>query len=167
MCALSHFSSLLSSQFHQVWHKSQGWAGFSRQRDQWGGQDGGHHSTWTLRGERVEWFKLIFTRDPTILLFNNYQQHKSGKSHLYDVISVNFLCLRPVGCRRHYVFELSVCMGNSWTQNLKNPWVDFYHTWPRGAPWWVDELIRFWVRFAQGQRLKVNEFGLNMLFLPR
>ena len=22
----------------------------------------------------------------------------------------------------------------SLTRNLKNPWVDFYHTWPRGAP---------------------------------
>ena len=53
------------------------------------------------------------------------------------------------------------------TRNLKNPLVDFHHTWPRGAPWRVDELIRFWARSAQGQRSKVNELGLNMLFLPR
>ena len=31
----------------------------------------------------------------------------------------------------------------------------------------VNELIRFWARSAQGQRLKVNELGRNMLFLPR
>ena len=55
----------------------------------------------------------------------------------------------------------------SLTRNLKNPLVDFHHTWPRGAPWRVDELIRFWARSAQGQRSKVNELGLNMLFLPR
>ena len=54
----------------------------------------------------------------------------------------------------------------SLTRNLKNPLVDFHHTWPRGAPWRVDELIRFWAR-SQGQRSKVNELGLNMLFLPR
>ena len=35
------------------------------------------------------------------------------------------------------------------------------------APPGVDELIRFWARFAQGQRSKVNELGLNMLFLHR
>ena len=52
-------------------------------------------------------------------------------------------------------------------QNLKNPWVDFHQTWHRGAPWGVDELIIFWARSAQGQRSKVNELGLNMLFLPR
>ena len=46
----------------------------------------------------------------------------------------------------------SVRTGISLTQNLKNPWVDFYHTWPRGAPWWVDELIRFMARSTQGQR---------------
>ena len=84
---------------------------------------------------------------------------------------LRFLCLRPVGCRRHYVFGLSVRpsvrTGISLTQNLKNPLVDFYHTWPRGAPWRVDELIRFWARSAQGQRSKVNELGLNMLYLPR
>ena len=33
--------------------------------------------------------------------------------------------------------------------------------------WCVDELIRFWARSAQHQRSKVNELGLNMLFLPR
>ena len=53
-----------------------------------------------------------------------------------------------------------VRMGISLTRNLKNPWVDFYHTWPRGAPWRVDELIRFWARSAQGQMSKVNELGL-------
>ena len=40
------------------------------------------------------------------------------------------------------VVRPSVRTGISLTRNLKNPWVDFYHTWPRGAPWWVDELIR-------------------------
>ena len=40
----------------------------------------------------------------------------------------------------------------SLTRNLKNPLVDFHHTWPRGAPWRVDELIGFWARSAQGQR---------------
>ena len=35
------------------------------------------------------------------------------------------------------------------------------------APPGVDELIRFWARSAQRQGSKVNEFGLNMLFLPR
>ena len=33
----------------------------------------------------------------------------------------------------------SVRTGISLPQNLKNPWVDFYHTWPRGAPWRVDD----------------------------
>ena len=55
----------------------------------------------------------------------------------------------------------------SLTQNLKNPWVDFHQTWYMDAPPGVDELIRFWARFAQGQRSKVYELGLNMLFLPR
>ena len=32
------------------------------------------------------------------------------------------------------------------------------------APPGVDELIIFWARFAQGQRSKVDELGLNMLF---
>ena len=45
----------------------------------------------------------------------------------------------------------SIRTGISLPRNLKNPWVDFYHTWPRGAPWGVDELIRFWARSAQGQ----------------
>ena len=48
------------------------------------------------------------------------------------------------------VVRPSVRTGISLTQNLKNPWVDFY-TWPRGAPWRVDELIRFWARSTQGQ----------------
>ena len=52
-------------------------------------------------------------------------------------------------------------------RNLKIPWVDFHQTWYRGAPLGVDELIRFWARSVQGQRSKVNELGLNMLFLPR
>ena len=50
------------------------------------------------------------------------------------------------------VVRPSVRTGISLTQNLKSPLVDFYHTWPRGAPWRVDELIRFWARSAQGQR---------------
>ena len=49
----------------------------------------------------------------------------------------------------------------------RNPWVDFHQTWYRGAPPGVDELIRFWARSAQRQGSKVNEFGINMLFLPR
>ena len=57
--------------------------------------------------------------------------------------------------------------GNLVNTISKNPLVDFYHTWPRDAPWGVDELIRFWARSAQGQRSKVNKLGLNMLFLPR
>ena len=62
----------------------------------------------------------------------------------------------------------SVRTGILLPRNLKNPLVDFfYHNWPRGAPWAVDELIRFWARSAQGRRSKVNELGLNMLFLPR
>ena len=85
--------------------------------------------------------------------------------------ATNAHSLRPVGRRRHYVFGLSVHPSVrtriSLTRNLKNPWVDFYHTWPRGAPWRVDELIRFWARSAQRQRSEVNELGLNMLFLPR
>ena len=87
--------------------------------------------------------------------------------------ALRFLCLRPVGRRRHYVFGLSVRPSGrpsvrpsvrtriSLTRNLKNPLVDFHHTWPRGAPWRVDELIRFWARSAQGQRSKVNELGLR------
>ena len=55
----------------------------------------------------------------------------------------------------------------SLTRNLKNLWVDFHQTWYRGAPPGVDELIRFWARSAQRQSSKVNENGLNMLFLPR
>ena len=53
----------------------------------------------------------------------------------------------------------------SLTRNLKNLRVDFHQTWYRGAPPGVDELIRFWARSAQRQRSKVNEIGLNMLFL--
>ena len=45
--------------------------------------------------------------------------------------------------------------------------MDFHQTWYRGAPPGVDELITFWARSAQRQRSKVNELGLNMLFLPR
>ena len=45
--------------------------------------------------------------------------------------------------------------------------MDFHKTWYRGATLGVDELIRFWARSAQRQRSKVNEIGLNMLFLPR
>ena len=56
-----------------------------------------------------------------------------------------FRVVRPSGCP-------SVRTRISLTRNLKNPWVDFHHTWPRGAPWRVDELIRFWGRSAQGQR---------------
>ena len=52
-------------------------------------------------------------------------------------------------------------------QNLKNLLMDFHQTWYRGASPGVDELIRFWARSAQRQRSKVNELGLNMLFLPR
>ena len=37
----------------------------------------------------------------------------------------------------------------------------FYHTWPRGAPWRVDELIRIWARSAQGQRSKVGVMDCN------
>ena len=44
--------------------------------------------------------------------------------------------------------------------------MDFYHTWLRSAPFKVDELSRFWARSVQGQRSKVNELGLKMLFLP-
>ena len=55
----------------------------------------------------------------------------------------------------------------SFTRNLKNPWVDFHQTWYRGALPGVDELIRFWARSAQCQGSKVNELGINMLFLPR
>ena len=46
-------------------------------------------------------------------------------------------------------------------QKSQEPLVDFYHTWPKDAPWRVDELNRF------GQdplKVKVNELGLNMLF---
>ena len=50
-----------------------------------------------------------------------------------------FLCLRPVGpggimfsgCPS---VRPSVRTRISLTRNLKNPWVDCYHTWPRGAP---------------------------------
>ena len=35
-----------------------------------------------------------------------------------------FRVVRPSG-------RPAVCTGISLTQNLKNPWVDFYHTWPR------------------------------------
>ena len=45
----------------------------------------------------------------------------------------------------------SVRTGISLMRNLKNPSVDFYLTWPRGAPWGVDELIKFWVRSVKGQ----------------
>ena len=55
------------------------------------------------------------------------------------------------------------CYFTSLPRYLKNPWADFYHTWRRGAPWQVDQLIRFWA----SQRSKVNELGLNILFLPR
>ena len=49
-------------------------------------------------------------------------------------------------------------------RNLKTPrWIFI----KLGAPPGVDELIRFWVRSAQRQRSKVNELGLNMLFLLR
>ena len=47
------------------------------------------------------------------------------------------------------------------TQNLKNPLVDFHQTWHRGALPGVDELIRFWARSAQCQGSKVNEFGIK------
>ena len=57
--------------------------------------------------------------------------------------------------------------GISYAQYLKNPLVDFYHTWPWDATWGVDELIRFWVRSTQGQRSHVNKLGLNMPFLAR
>ena len=40
----------------------------------------------------------------------------------------------------------------SLTRNLENLWVDFHQTWYMDAPPGVDELIRFWARFAQGQR---------------
>ena len=45
--------------------------------------------------------------------------------------------------------------------------MDFHQTRYRGAPPGVDELIRFWARSAHRQRSKVNELGLNMLYLPR
>ena len=32
------------------------------------------------------------------------------------------------------VVRPSVRLRISLTRNLKNPWVDYYHTWPRGAP---------------------------------
>ena len=45
--------------------------------------------------------------------------------------------------------------------------MEFHQTWYRGPPPGVDELIRFWARSAQRQGSKVNELGINMLFLPR
>ena len=46
--------------------------------------------------------------------------------------------------------------------------MESHQTCYRGAPpTGLDELIRFWARSAQRQGSKVNEFGLNMLFLPR
>ena len=44
--------------------------------------------------------------------------------------------------------------------------MDFYHIWHRCSGWRVDEPIRFWARSARGQRSKVNELGLKLLFLP-
>ena len=43
--------------------------------------------------------------------------------------------------------------------------MDFHQTWYGGASSGADELIRFWERSAQRQKSKVNELGLNMLFL--
>ena len=65
-----------------------------------------------------------------------------------------FLCLRPVRVPEalcFWVVRPSIPTGISLPRNLKNPWVDFYHTWPRGSPWGVHELIRFWARSAKGQ----------------
>ena len=47
---------------------------------------------------------------------------------------------------------LNMLFFTSLTRNLKNPLVDFHQTWYMDAPPGVDELIRFWARFAKGQR---------------
>ena len=47
---------------------------------------------------------------------------------------------------------VSICYFYLVNANLENLWVDFHQTWYMDAPPGVDELIRFWARFAQGQR---------------
>ena len=97
------------------------------------------------------WLSFWWMQDP----------HTSQMCHttLYG-LNVKFahfslLCLWPVRVPEalcFWVVRPSVHTGISLPRNLKNPWVDFYQTWYRGAPWQVDELIRFWARSAQGQR---------------
>ena len=58
----------------------------------------------------------------------------------------------------------SVRTNTSLPRYLENPWVDFNHTWPKYAPYDVDELIRFWTKSAHGQRSKVNDMCVKKLY---
>ena len=58
-----------------------------------------------------------------------------------------FLCIHSGGCRRYYVFGLSVRTPRiSLTRHLENPLTDFDHMCHRCTSWGVHELIRFWTK---------------------
>ena len=69
------------------------------------------------------------------------RRHSVGPCQSFKVSSFSstrkFLCLRPIRVPEALCFRVvrpSVCTGISLPRNLKNPLVDIYHPWPRGAP---------------------------------
>ena len=115
-------------------------------------------------------YVFIYNDCLTIQIVHRHSLYKKKYMYVTMCDRSYFLCLRSVRVPEALCFRVvrpSVRTGISLPRNFKNPWVNFNHTWLRGAPWGVDELIRFWARSARGQRSKVNELGLNMIILPR
>ena len=84
-------------------------------------------------------------------------------------ILIIFLCLRPIGCRRHYVFGLSVRpsvrpYGNLVNTKSQEPLGGFLSYLAQGCT-----MTSRWTNLILGEirpRSKVNELDLNMLLLP-
>ena len=84
-------------------------------------------------------------------IFSTYFLCRAWLNVRCEVRGYRFLCLRPARVPEALCFRVVHPYGNLGIllpRYLENPWVDFYHTWPRGVHMWqVDELIRFWSRY--------------------
>ena len=87
-----------------------------------------------------------------------------------------FLCLRPIGGRRHYVVGLSVrpsvraCVRPSVRPStfllpryLKNPWWEFLQILWKHPLWHDQELINFWDLWVKGQIHNMTKYGQKSL----
>ena len=121
---------------------------------------------------KVKISKTEKSKFSSVLLFN-------CNIHLYQTVLNCTISLSKFSVKLGNIFMPPTCKGaggtmfsgypsgNLVTAKSQDPWVDFHQIWHRDAPWGVDKLIGLWARSAQSQRSKVNELGLNMLFLPR